>query len=185
MITRKAVLQDLTQLKSMYKKIIAHMNAKRIEIWDDCYPCAFFQEDITAQRLYVLEEKGTLMAAFALCEDSAGADHVTWGKSTRQVRYLERLGVNPDYMRSGIGSTALHEAIRLSKEAQAEALRLFVVDINHPAIRLYEKNGFQKAAGIYDEVIDDDLTFHEFGFEFIIADDKHIQGDALHEEEKS
>lgn len=42
MITRKAVLQDLTQLKSMYKKIIAHMNAKRIEIWDDCYPCAFF-----------------------------------------------------------------------------------------------------------------------------------------------
>lgn len=125
------------------------------------------------------------MAAFALCEDSAGEDHVTWGKSIRQVRYLERLGVNPDYMRSGIGSTALHEAIRLSKEAQAEALRLFVVDINHSAIRLYEKNGFQKATGIYDEVIDDDLTFHEFGFEFIIADDKHIQGDALHEEEKS
>ena len=140
MITRKAVLQDLTQLKSMYKKIIAHMNAKRIEIWDDCYLCAFFQEDITAQRLYVLEEKGTLMAAFALCEDSAGADHVTWGKSIWQVRYLERLGVNPDYMRLGIGSTALHEAIRLSKEAQAEALRLFVVDINHSAIRLYDKS---------------------------------------------
>ena len=38
---------------------------------------------------------------------------------------------------------------------------------------------------IYDEVIDDDLTFHEFGFEFIIADDKHIQGNALHEEERS
>ena len=33
------------------------------------------------------------------------------------------------------------------------------------AIRLCIKNGFIKRNGVYDEVIDDDLIFHEYGFE--------------------
>ncbi|EFC99841.1 hypothetical protein CLOSTHATH_01950 [Hungatella hathewayi DSM 13479] len=39
------------------------------------------------------------------------------------------------------------------------------MDINKPAIHLYMKNGFEQADGIYDEVIDDDLVLHEYGFE--------------------
>ena len=46
-----------------------------------------------------------------------------------------------------------------------EYLRLFVVDINKPAINLYIKNGFQKADGIYDEIIGGDIILHELGFE--------------------
>ena len=38
-------------------------------------------------------------------------------------------------------------------------------DINEPAIRLYEKNTFLKAKGIYDEVFDDGFVLHEFGYE--------------------
>ena len=51
------------------------------------------------------------------------------------------------------------------QELGAEYVRLFVVDINKPAIHLYMKNGFEQADGIYDEVIDDDLVLHEYGFE--------------------
>ena len=36
-------------------------------------------------------------------------------------------------------------------------------------INLYVKNGFKKADGVYDEVIDDDLVLHEFGFERMAA----------------
>ena len=39
------------------------------------------------------------------------------------------------------------------------------MDINQPAINLYIKNGFKRAEGIYDEIIDDNLTLHEYGFE--------------------
>lgn len=39
------------------------------------------------------------------------------------------------------------------------------MDINVPAIHLYIKNGFIRANGIYDEVIDKDLVLHEYGFE--------------------
>jgi ribosomal protein S18 acetylase RimI-like enzyme len=59
----------------------------------------------------------------------------------------------------------LAKAREVAKTLGAEYLRLFVVDINEPAIRLYTKNGFTKAMGVYDEVIDDDLVLHEYGYE--------------------
>lgn len=48
---------------------------------------------------------------------------------------------------------------------EMEYLRLFAIDINKPAIRLYVKNGFKKAEGIYDEVFDDGFVLHEYGYE--------------------
>ena len=41
-----AVMQDLAQLKSIYKEIIKNMNENGIQIWDDMYPCEFFEDDI-------------------------------------------------------------------------------------------------------------------------------------------
>lgn len=79
--------------------------------------------------------------------------------------YIDRLGVNVDYLKQGIGCIMLEKAMELAKEKGVEYLRLFVVDINKPAINLYIKNGFKKAEGIYDEIIDDNLTLHEYGFE--------------------
>ncbi len=43
---RQAVMEDLPQLKDMYKQIIQNMNKQKIQIWDDIYPCEFFEEDI-------------------------------------------------------------------------------------------------------------------------------------------
>lgn len=58
----------------------------------------------------------------------------------------------------------LTKARETAKTQGADSLRLFVVDINTPAINLY-KNGFTRASGIYDEVIDEEITLHEFGYE--------------------
>ena len=51
---RLAVMQDLAQLKDMYKQIVKNMDANGIQIWDDIYPCDFFEEDIKNNRLYIL-----------------------------------------------------------------------------------------------------------------------------------
>ncbi|MGN0478235.1 MAG: hypothetical protein ACI4GO_02260 [Hominenteromicrobium sp.] len=59
----------------------------------------------------------------------------------------------------------LTKAREAAKAGGAAYLRLFVVDVNKPAIRLYEKNEFVRADGDYDEVIEDDLILHEFGYE--------------------
>lgn len=162
---RLAVLSDLTQLKQIYIEIIQHMNENQIPIWDDIYPCEFFEEDIRQNRLYLLTEHTEIIAAFALCSSHSGEHHVTWKKPGGKTLYLDRLGINARYMGTGIGSLMLEKAKETARALGADFLRLFVVDINKPAIRLYQKNGFQQADGFFEETIDEDFTLHEFGYE--------------------
>lgn len=165
---RLAKKADLPELKSMYKKLIDNMNKNGIEIWDDIYPCEFLAEDIEENRLYVSVNEDEIVSAFALCNTNSGAEYVEWEDKRASALYLDRLAVNVDYLRKGIAGATLHNAILLAKESGAEYLRLFAVDTNIPAIKLYEKNGFIRAGGVYDEVIDEDLILREFGYEIKI-----------------
>lgn len=76
---------------------------------------------------------------------------------------------NVHYSRKGIGSAMLREAAELARKKGAEYLRLFVVDINEPAINLYLKNGFKRGNGIYEERIDEDYVLREIGFEMKVG----------------
>lgn len=163
---RLANSNDLPKLKAMYGNIIDDMNRNNISIWDEIYPCEFFSEDVEDNRLYVLiEANDDIVAAFALCESHTGEGYVKWENTHQKALYLDRFGVNIDYSGRGVGSIMLKHAIELSKQKGAKYLRLFVVDINKPAIGLYLKNGFRQVDGIYEERIDDDLILHEYGFE--------------------
>lgn len=162
---RLAKTGDLPQLKTMYQQIVEHMNKNGIQIWDEIYPCEFLGEDIENKRLYVLEKRGEIVSAFALCDSNAGAEAVVWEDENADALYIDRLGVRVSAMGTGIGSVALDKAIVLAKERGAKYLRLFVVDRNKPAINLYRKKEFKQAGGCYDEVIDEELTLREYGFE--------------------
>lgn len=165
MVFRLADTNDLEPLKRVYSDIIGNMNKQHIQIWDEVYPTACFQDDIRNQQLYVLEDHGTILSAFALCDFNAGENSVEWARKDCKALYLDRFGVHVNYTGMGIGSLALEKAAEAAKSRKARYLRLFVVDFNVPAINLYEKNGFKKAEGVYDEVIEDGLVFHELGYE--------------------
>jgi ribosomal protein S18 acetylase RimI-like enzyme len=162
---RLAVMQDLPRLKAVYKDIIQNMDDNQIEIWDDIYPCEFLEKDIKNKQLYILSDNNEIVSAFALCGTNAGEKSVNWNNNAGKALYIDRLGVNVNYSRKGIGSYMLMKAREVAKTLGAEYLRLFVVDINEPAIRLYTKNGFTKATDVYEEVIDDDLILREYGYE--------------------
>lgn len=162
---RLAVMQDLPQLKAVYKEIVKNMDDNQIQIWDEVYPCEFFEDDIKSNRCYVLFDKGEIVSAFALCNSSSGENAVKWNDSQGKALYLDRFGVNVNHSRKGIGSLMLKYANELAKALGVEYLRLFVVDINKPAINLYMKNGFTKVIGIYDEVVAGGIVLHEFGYE--------------------
>ncbi len=168
MIIRKADIRDLTFLKEMYQKLVENMIKHQIFIWDDVYPSEFLEEDIQNEQLYVLEDEAVIKAAFALCCSNDGEKYVEWPLSQKNAFYIDRFGVNVDCLRQGIGSIALQEAAVLSQSKGAEVLRLFVVDSNLPAIKLYEKNDFIRAQGIYEEKIDEDITFYEYGYELVL-----------------
>lgn len=105
------------------------------------------------------------MSAFVLCKTTTGENAVKWNENHAEAFYIDRLGVNVKYLKKGIGGLMLDKAKEVAKTFGAEYLRLFVVDVNIPAIQLYEKNGFLKADGVYDEAFDDGFVLHEFGYE--------------------
>lgn len=162
---RLADVGDLEKVKTFYKDIVLSMNKQDIKIWDEVYPCEFLEEDIIKGQVYVLFDKGVVVSAFALSRTNAGQTSVEWEKICSKVFYLEKLGVKKLYSRKGIGSLMLNKAKDISKVLGAEYLRLFVADINGPAISLYEKNAFNKVSGIYEEKFDDGFILNEFGYE--------------------
>ena len=162
---RKAIMQDLPRIKSIYREIIKKMDEEQVPIWDDIYPCEFFAEDIRNGCLYLMTENEDIISAFVLCDVSAGEKSVAWENDSAKALYLDRLGVNTACRGKGVGSLMLEKAKETAKVLGAEYLRLFVVDINVPAIQLYKKNGFWQVNGVYDEVIDEDYVLHEYGFE--------------------
>ena len=166
---RLANIDDLPKLKLIYEKIVDNMNRNNIEIWDDIYPCEFLSEDIKNNRVYILIDNNDIIAAFALCESSLGESYIEWTNKYENALYIDRFGVNVNYLIKGIGSTMLNKAIELARYKNVKYLRLFVVDINEPAIKLYLKNGFKRMEGIYDEIIDDNFVLHEYGFEIDIS----------------
>lgn len=155
---------DLPQLKIMYKKIIDNMNRNNIQIWNEIYPCEFFQEDIENKSLYILTDNNDIAAAFVLCESNHGEDYLKWKNIKEKALYIDRFGVNVNYLRQGIGGLMLKNAMKLATQKNAKSLRLLVVDINKPAINLYLKNGFKRVDGVYEEKIDD-FVLREYGFE--------------------
>ena len=162
---RLANMGDLKELKDMYKEIVKDMNDNNIQIWDDVYPCEFFENDIKNNQMYILIDSNEIISAFVLCNTNAGAEKVQWNKEFGKSIYLDRLGVNIKCCKKGIGTLMLEKAKKIAKSKGYDCLRLFVVDINIPAVNLYVKNGFVKAQGIYDEIFDDGFVLHEYGFE--------------------
>ena len=162
---RLATTQDLGQLKIVYEEIIEQMNRQGISIWNAYFPYPFFAGDIQAQRLYLLMEQEVIAAAFALLEENEGAEAVKWPSGQAKALYLDRVGVNVHYQRRGVGKQVISLAQTLAKEQGASCLRLFVVDVNAPAIRLYQQSGFVKADGVYEEHLENGVVLREFGYE--------------------
>lgn len=167
---REARIADIFQIKEMYKDIVCEMEKNGTYIWDEIYPCEFLEEDIKKKQFYILvNDKGEILSGFALNSFHEGEDSIIWEKEKANVLYIDRLGGNAKYLRKGIGVLTLREACFLVKQLGGEYLRLFVVDNNFPAIALYEKAKFEKREGIYEEKIDEDLSFNEYGYEVKIV----------------
>lgn len=162
---RLALIEDLPQIKGIYMKIVQNMINSQIAIWDDIYPCDYFQDDIDKGVLYLLLDQGEIVSAFALCDKNKGEKEVRWSDNESKALYLDRFGVNVEYLHKGIGVLTFERAKETAKTLGASFLRLFVVDINKPAINLYVKFGFIKADGVYDEVFDDGFVLHQYGYE--------------------
>ena len=167
LVCRMAEENDLPELYRVFTQIVAHMNASGVTIWNDVYPNSVFPEDIAEKRLYLLTKEDKIVAAFALLEpfiDTAKST-VKWKEDSNDALYLYRLGVNTDCLGKGYACIAIDFAKAITKAKGRRYVRLFVVDTNIPAVRLYEKTGFTKAPGVRCDDVATDKLLIESGFE--------------------
>ena len=162
---RRACIGDLPQVQARYQAVVSEMQRSGLAIWDQIYPAAVLPEDIRMGRLCLLEGEDGVQAAFALCPWLAEEDGMGWTEPQAEACCLERLAVVPKRWGGGLGTTALRAAERGAKEAGARYLRLFVVDTNVPAVKLYQRCGFYQVDGLHRQVVDESLTLWEYGFE--------------------
>lgn len=165
MRARLAVMEDLPIVKETFARIVANMLQNGIDVWDETYPCDFFEDDIKSKRLYVIFDGEKLVSAFALCESLAGEDSVDWHYGNVKALWLCRFGVAPEYTGKGMGGFVINEAKKILLKKGVKYLRLFVVESNIPAIKFYEKNDFIKAKGAYFEPVPEGPVLAEYGYE--------------------
>ncbi len=161
-------MNDLPQLEVLYQGCAAQMARNGLQIWDEIYPAIALPGDIRQRQLYVLAEESEILAAFALCPGVLEADGVGWREPEARACILERLAVRVDRRGEGLGAAALREAETLARGQGVRYLRLLVVDVNTPAIALYQMCGFRQADGLYRHMIDDSLILREYGFEKLL-----------------
>ena len=163
---RLATHNDLPELKIMFQKIIAEMYKNNIRIWNEFYPYEEFEGDIVSNSLYLLTSKEGIVAAFGMYNSVTGWENFGWEDKKANSIYLSRLGVNPNFLRKGIGSLILDYAQKMATKKNVSFIRLLVSNENIPAIKLYEKNGFVKVPGMYCEFSEaSNKKIIEFGYE--------------------
>lgn len=65
------------------------------------------------------------------------------------IAELKRMYVKPEYQKMKIGQTLLNLSIEFARSAGYKTIRLDTLENMTPAMRLYEKNGFNKISAYY------------------------------------
>lgn len=87
----------------------------------------------------------TILAAFALSAEPQGNyQKGNWSQTLEEGSYLvlHALAIDPKKQRRGIGTEIIQFCIAKAKKENYKAIRVDIVPTNHPARRLFEKNGF-------------------------------------------
>ena len=123
METKLAITTDLTELKTMFDKIVKVIESNNVFIWNEYYPYEEFENDIQNKNLYVTTENDKIISAFELFDNVNGSNCFEWNDKNAKTLYLGRFGVNPDYQNCGYGAKTINEAINISKSLGAKIFK--------------------------------------------------------------
>lgn len=162
---RLAKEEDLEEINRLYRDVVDDLlNVKHIEtLWDDEYPFYHLENDILSNCMYVLTADNKIVGAFVLeLKDDPDYELLEWTYSEKYF-YISRLAILSTEQGKGYAKNILNFIEEYAKSKNYNAIRLSVSSYNEPAIRLYEKFGFNRVKG---ELNWDDVIF--YGYEKLI-----------------
>ena len=155
---KKAAPQDLGAVAALYGAVCDYLADKPFNPnWRrDIFPAREDAEQyLAADGLYIAREGGRVVGSIALTPE---ADHIF---------RVQEVAVHPDCLRRGIGRALLDFAAKEAAARGGSALRLYVWEGNTPAIRAYEKSGFNRTAK-------EDIGLGEFGLDWFYRYEKRL-----------
>lgn len=142
---RKPTSDEVFKIYQHYVRVIAAMQEKGIDQWDELYPnSADIAADIFAGDLVVAQEDGKLLCTFAVntdCEEEY--DACPWKYPDEPFIVVHRLAVSPKYQRQGIARAVMEYVEKEAKEKGIRTIRLDTFCSNPAGAALYESLGFK------------------------------------------
>lgn len=148
-IFEQAQYNDIDELEILYNLVNDHLALHinfpgwRKGIYPDRQTAV---EGIDEKCLYTARYNGRIIASVILRhKPEAAYEEVKWNIEAdyEDIVVVYTFAVHPDYMGKGVGRLLMDFVISRSISENAKAIRLDVYEKNTPAIRLYEKCGFQ------------------------------------------
>ena len=125
---------------------------------------------ISEENMYIAKYKDKIVGAVILNHEPESAyDSVKWKSDDNydEILVIHTLVVNPNYLRLGIGKKIMDFAYKHAKSLKVKSIRLDVYEKNEPAIKLYEKCG-------YDYIGTVDLGLKNYGLDWFKLYEKII-----------
>jgi ribosomal protein S18 acetylase RimI-like enzyme len=142
-------INNLNEVMIIIKNVIADMNEKGINQWDDVYPnMEIITNDIESNTAFGYFDENMLVGYIALNENySPEYDLLNW-KSSGNPLIIHRLSVAPQNQGKGIAKKCIRFAEEYAKKYNFKSIRLDAFSDNPGALRLYENLNYEKAGTI-------------------------------------
>lgn len=146
---RLAGKHNIDEIELLYHSLIEHLeNTINYPKWKKgVYPTRqVAMAGINEKCLYVAEHNGKIAGTFILRhKPERGYDGVIWQEELcyDNVFVIYTFAVHPHFWGQGVGQKLLQFAVEEGVKTNVRSIRLDVYENNLPAIRLYEKFGFQ------------------------------------------
>jgi len=128
--TRKASEKDFNWTFGLKKAALKDYIVQTFGLWNEAWQLQEHRKDFSSYQFEIIEADGA----------SAG---YLWVRRTDKSIYLVDIYVAPEYQGKGIGSQII-EKLFLEAKARQLPVELGVFKVNHSALKLYEKLGFNQ-----------------------------------------
>ena len=148
---RKAVVEDIPQIKKITEACAQYMIDQGIYQWNKNYPSLeVLTKDVKANNVYVyiVEQKivGTVM--FSMEMDDFYTE-VNWLTPNFNQLYVHRLAVHPHYQKQGIAKALMDFGEALAKEKKCLSIRLDTFSKNPRNNRFYQARQYQQVGQVF------------------------------------
>ncbi|MGC9343360.1 MAG: GNAT family N-acetyltransferase [Bacteroidales bacterium] len=146
----QAIAHHLVEAVYIYKTCVPEMNQRGLFNWNTAYPSKQqVEEDIKQGSLYLFQENHTSIGVVCINEEEPEEyKNLDW-KYPGPSLFVHRMAVLPAFRNNKIAEKMMDFTFQHAKENRYKSIRLDAILKNPPAIRLYEKTGYEPVADIH------------------------------------